>query len=88
MVERNRPKGTRGNRRGEGQSLIKTHQTALRNLAAWRLLGKHRLKSEVAEELTRKNGKPLYSGQDNWIAAKGEAEKRLQSMANFAAGRS
>jgi hypothetical protein len=87
-LKNNRPKGTWASRRGEGVSLVKQHQRALRHLAAWRLLGKYSLDCETAEELTRKNGKPLYSGQDNWLAAKREAEKRLQGMANFAAGRS
>lgn len=88
-LEDNRPKGTRASRRGEGQSSIKTHQTALRQLAAWRLLGKHKLEWAIAEELTRigKKGEPLYSGQDYWLAAKREAEKKLQGMGDFAAGR-
>ena len=88
-LKKNRPKGIPATRRGEGQSTVKQHQTALRHLAAWRLLVKHRLDWATAEELTRtgKKGEPLYSGQDNWLAAKRDAENRLQGMANFAAGR-
>jgi hypothetical protein len=87
-LEDNRPKGTRANRRGEGQSSIKTDQTALRQLAAWRLLENYELPCATAEELTRKkNDEPLYSGQDYWLAAKREAENRLRGMTDFAAGR-
>ena len=87
-LELNRPPGTCANQRGEGKSLIKTRQTEMRHLAAWRLLDKYGLDYATAEELTRKNGtKALYNGQGYWLEAKRAAEVMLREMADFVAGR-
>ncbi len=82
-----RPPDTTRERRGQS-GFVRQHQTEMRQLAAWRLLVKHRLDCAAAEELTSNpQGKPLCEGQDNWLAAKREAETRLREMADYVSGK-